>query len=163
VYSMVRTSVVPTIFKAGIGPNVIPSEAEATLDIRALPGEDIDEFYAEMKRVIGDPAISVVPIPSTRPEAPPSRLNMEMYRALEQVSQRMYPESVVLPAMSTGATDMAQLRAKGIQAYGIGPAVSDEDRSQYGAHSDVERLAESSLYKFVEFIWNAVSEVAIRK
>ena len=33
-YSMLRTSVVPTMLKAGVGPNVIPSEAEATLDIR---------------------------------------------------------------------------------------------------------------------------------
>jgi acetylornithine deacetylase/succinyl-diaminopimelate desuccinylase-like protein len=163
VYSMVRTSVVPTILKAGVGPNVIPSEAEATLDIRALPGEDIEEFYGEMKRVIGDPAISIVPIPATRPEAPPSRLTTEMYRVLEQVSQRMYPGVVVLPMMSTGATDMAQLRAKGIQCYGIGPAVMDDDRAHYGAHSDVERLLESSVYKFVEFTWNAVSEVVVRK
>jgi acetylornithine deacetylase/succinyl-diaminopimelate desuccinylase-like protein len=163
VYSMVRTSVVPTILKAGVGPNVIPSEAEATLDIRALPGEDIDEFYGEMKRVIGDPAVSIVPIPSTRPEAPPSRLDTEMYRVLEQVTEQMYPGCTVLPSMSTGATDMAQLRAKGIQSYGIGPAATDEDRAQYGAHSDVERLSESSLYKFVEFTWNAVNEVAVRK
>src|SRR5580692_1015956 len=81
-YSMLRTSIVPTMLKAGVGANVIPSEAEATLDIRALPGEDIDEFYDEMKRVIADPAIRIVPIPSTRPEAPPSRLDTEMYRAL---------------------------------------------------------------------------------
>lgn len=163
VYSMVRTSVVPTILKAGVGPNVIPSEAEATLDIRALPGEDIDEFYGEMKRVIGDPAISIVPIPATRPEAPPSRLDTEMYRMLEQVTQRMYPGCVVLPSMSTGATDMAQLRAKGIQSYGIGPAATDEDRAHYGAHSDVERMLESSVYKFVEFTWNIVNEIAVRK
>jgi len=162
-YSMLRTSIVPTMLKAGVGANVIPSEAEATLDIRALPGEDIDEFYGEMKRVIGDPAVKIVPIPATRPEAPPSQLDTEMYRVLEQVTRKMYPGSVVLPAMSTGASDMAQLRAKGIQSYGIGPAVTEEDRLQYGAHSDVERLLESSLYRFVEFTWNAVSEVAVKK
>jgi acetylornithine deacetylase/succinyl-diaminopimelate desuccinylase-like protein len=162
-YSMLRTSVVPTMLKAGVGANVIPSEAEATLDIRALPGEDITEFYDEMKRVINDPAVKIVPLPSTRPEAPASRLDTEMYRALERVSQRMYPGVVVLPSMSTGASDMAQLRAKGIQSYGIGPAVSDEDRAQYGAHSDVERLSEASLYKFIEFAWNVVNEVAAKK
>jgi acetylornithine deacetylase/succinyl-diaminopimelate desuccinylase-like protein len=162
-YSMLRTSVVPTMLKAGVGANVIPSEAEATLDIRALPGEDIDEFYGEMKRVIGDPAVKIVPIPSTRPEAPPSRLDTEMYRTLEQVARKMYPGTVVLPAMSTGASDMAQLRAKGIQSYGIGPAVTEEDRLQYGAHSDIERLLESSLYRFVEFTWSAVSEVVLKR
>jgi acetylornithine deacetylase/succinyl-diaminopimelate desuccinylase-like protein len=162
-YSMLRTSVVPTMLQAGIGANVIPSQAEATLDIRALPGEDIAEFYDEMKRVIGDPAVKIVPIPATRPEAPPSRLDTEMYRVLEQVSQRMYPGSVVLPTMSTGASDMAQLRAKGIQSYGLGPAVTDEDRTLYGAHSDVERLSEASLYRFVEFVWTAVNEMVVKK
>ena len=31
--------------------------------------------------------------------------------------------------------------------------------TNYCAHSDVERLLESSLYKFVEFTWNVVTEV----
>jgi len=162
-YSMLRTSVVPTMLKAGIGTNVIPSEAEATIDIRALPDEDITKFYEEMNRVIGDAAITIVPMLTARPRSPASRLDTEMYRALEQVSGRMYPGATVLPSMSTAATDMAQLRAKGIQSYGIGPAASEEDRTNFGAHSDVERLLESSLYKFVEFTWNVVTDVAAKK
>jgi acetylornithine deacetylase/succinyl-diaminopimelate desuccinylase-like protein len=160
-YSMLRTSVVPTMLKAGIGANVIPSEAEATFDIRALPDEDMTKFFEEMKRVIGDPAVRIEPITTNlRPVAPPSRLDSEMYRALEQVSKRMYPGATVLPTMSTGATDMAQLRAKGIQSYGIGPASTESENTNYGAHSDVERMQESSLYRFVEFTWNAALEVA---
>src|SRR5262252_5072855 len=54
-YSMLRTSVVPTMLQAGVGANVIPSQAEATLDIRALPDEDITKFYAEMAKIISDP------------------------------------------------------------------------------------------------------------
>jgi len=113
--------------------------------------------------VIGDAAVKIVPIPATRPEAPPSRLDTEMFRALESVAKQMYPEATVLPSMSTGASDMAQLRAKGIQSYGIGPAVTEEDRLKYGAHSDVERLSEASLYKFVEFAFRAISQVALKK
>jgi hypothetical protein len=86
-----------------------------------------------------------------------------MFRTLEAVATRMYPGVTVLPSMSTGASDLAQLRAKGIQSYGIGPAVTEEDRLMYGAHSDVERLSEASLYKVVEFAWNAIAEVAIKK
>ncbi len=162
-YSMLRTSVVPTMLKAGVGPNVIPSEAEATLDIRALPDEDITKFYAEMQNIIGDPAVKVVPLPASRPVSPASRLDTEMYRALEQVALKMYPNATVLPTMSTGASDQAQLRAKGIQSYGIGPASTELDSANYGAHGDVERLAESSLYPFVEFTWNVVAEVAVKK
>jgi len=163
-YSMLRTSIVPTILKAGFRVNVIPSEAEATLDVRALPDEDMDKLFAEMQKVIGDPAVKIERTPGNeRPAGAPSRLDTEMYRVLEQVTKRMFPGATVLPEMSTGATDMAQLRAKGIQCYGIGPARTDEDATNYGAHSDVERLMESSLYKFVEFTWNAVTEVAVAK
>ena len=162
-YSMLRTSVVPTMLRGGVGQNVIPSEVEATLDVRALPDENIDKFYQEMSRVIADPAVKVVPIPNPRPATPPSRLDTEAFRALEAVSKRMYPGVIVLPSMSTGATDMAQLRNRGIQCYGIGPAVNDDDGANYGGHSDVERMPEASLYRFAEFTWNAVMEVAAAK
>jgi hypothetical protein len=65
--------------------------------------------------------------------------------------------------MSTGASDKAQLRAKGMQSYGIGPANTREDGANYGAHSDVERMSESSLYPFVNFTWNVVTEIAAHK
>ena len=39
----------------------------------------------------------------------------------------------------------------------------DEDNANYGAHGDVERLAEPALYNFVEFTWNVVTEVAASK
>src|ERR1041384_5978050 len=76
-YSMLRTSVVPTILKAGVGANVIPSEAEATLDIRALPDENIDAFYAQLTKVINDPAVRIERIPQTRPPSPASKLRSE--------------------------------------------------------------------------------------
>ena len=162
-YSMLRTSVVPTMLRAGVGANVIPSEAEATLDIRALPDENIDKFYAEMAKVIADPAVKIVPIPQTRPPSPASKLDTEMYRVMERVAKTMYPRATVLPSMSTGASDQAQLRAKGIQSYGIGPASTDSDALDYPAHGDVERLAESSLYPFVQYVWNVVTDVAAHK
>jgi acetylornithine deacetylase/succinyl-diaminopimelate desuccinylase-like protein len=159
-YSMLRTSIVPTILKGGFRTNVIPSEAEATLDVRALPDEDMAKLYEEMKKVINDPAVKIEAIPGNlRPAAPPSRLDTEMYKALEATAKKMYPGVMVLPSMSTGASDMAQLRAKGIPSYGIGPPNTESDGLNYGAHGDVERLAESSLYTFMEFVWNAVTDV----
>ncbi|MBV9743408.1 MAG: M20/M25/M40 family metallo-hydrolase, partial [Acidobacteriia bacterium] len=82
-YSMLRTSIVPTIIQGGFRVNVIPSQAEATLDVRALPDEDLDKLYAEMRKVISDPAIKIEHISGNdRPAGPPSRLDTEMYRAL---------------------------------------------------------------------------------
>jgi acetylornithine deacetylase/succinyl-diaminopimelate desuccinylase-like protein len=159
-YSMLRTSVVPTLLKAGVGANVIPSEAEATLDIRALPDENVTAFYAAMAKVIGDPAVRIEPLPQTRPASPASKLGTDMYQVMERAAKTIYPNATVIPSMSTGASDMAQLRAKGIQSYGIGPASTEADEINYPAHGDVERLAESSLYPFVQYVWAVVMEVA---
>jgi acetylornithine deacetylase/succinyl-diaminopimelate desuccinylase-like protein len=163
-YSMLRTSVVPTVLKAGFRMNVIPSEAEAIVDVRALPDEDVAKFNEEVRRVIGNPAVKIEPQGAgARPVAPPSRLDSEMYQVLERVSKKLYPGSTVLPTMATWATDLAQLRSKGIQSYGIGSPATLADQTDYGFHSDVERLLESSLYQFGEFVWSAVAEIAIHK
>ena len=160
-YSILRTSVVPTMLQAGVGANVIPSTAEATIDIRALPDEDIPAFLREMTRVIDDPAVSIVPLPARRPVTPPSSIDSAMYRSLERAASRVYPRSTTLPSILAAATDMAQLRAKGVQAYGIGPAMTSEDFAQHAWHSDVERLSEAALYQFVEFVWTAVTDVVM--
>jgi acetylornithine deacetylase/succinyl-diaminopimelate desuccinylase-like protein len=113
-YSILRTSISPTILSAGFRQNVIPSQAEAMLDIRALPDEDMMKFYGEMERIISDPAVKVVPAAPGRPYAPPSRLDTEMFRVLEEAQRRLYPNAITLPGMLTAATDLALLRAKGV-------------------------------------------------
>jgi acetylornithine deacetylase/succinyl-diaminopimelate desuccinylase-like protein len=159
-YSILRTSISPTVINGGFRENVIPSKAEALLDIRALPDEDMTAFYATMERIISDPAVAVVASPPGRPSAPPSRLNTDMFRALEATQRKLYPNAITIPGMVTGATDLAQLRAKGVQAYGIGPRFEEAEFAEHGWHSDVERLSEDSLYGFVKFVWYAVLNVA---
>jgi acetylornithine deacetylase/succinyl-diaminopimelate desuccinylase-like protein len=161
-YSVLRTSVVPTIIQAGFRSNVIPSEAEATLDVRALPDEDMTKFLAELRRVIDDPAIEIIP-PKTiaRPSSAPSRLDNEMFRALATVGKRMF-DVPALPYLMTGATDMAQLRAKGVQAYGTGPMATAEEGPLGGAHSDDEHISVASLMALMQWTWETVIEVAAK-
>jgi acetylornithine deacetylase/succinyl-diaminopimelate desuccinylase-like protein len=159
-YSVLRTSISPTMISGGFRQNVIPSRAEVTLDIRALPDEDMNAFFSEMEHIIGDPAIRIVPSAPGRPQAPPSRLDTEMFRALEAAQRRLYPHAITIPGMVTGATDLAQLRAKGVQAYGIGPRFDEAEFAQHGWHSDVERLSEDSLYGLVQFLWYSVLNIA---
>jgi len=163
-YSVLRTSVVPTVMNAGFRKNVIPSEATAILDIRMLPDEDIDAFYAQLAEVMDEPNVEIVPENIYRPAAPPSGIDNAMFASLEHAAISMYPEAIVVPTMSTGATDMSQVRAKGVPAYGIGPIRSIEElNSGNGAHSDNERVSEEALTDFVKFMWTAIIEVAASK
>jgi acetylornithine deacetylase/succinyl-diaminopimelate desuccinylase-like protein len=163
-YSLLHTSISPNIIKAGYQINVIPSEAEATLDVRAFPGEDITAIYALMKKVIDDPAVEIVPeTANQRPGGAPSRIDSDAYHAVEAAYKKVYG-AVTLPTMSTGATDMAFLRAKGVQCYGVGAMSDQEDAPKgFGAHSDQERILEEAVYKHVEFFWAAVLGIAGKK
>ncbi len=131
------------------------------LDIRMLPDENVEEFYEKLAAVIDDPRVEIVPEHIYRPAAPPSEIDNEMFRVLEDVAIRMYPNATVLPIMQTGATDMAQVRAKGMQAYGVGPARSVEEiNSGYGAHGDNERIEEEAFVELVKYMWNVVIEMS---
>jgi len=163
-YSMLHTSISPNIFQGGYQVNVIPSEAEVTLDIRALPDEDISAFYELMRKVINDPSIEIVPnTRNQRPGSAPSPINSEAFRAVETAYRKIYGVET-LPVMSTGATDMAFLRAKGVRCYGVGAMADEEDAPKgFGAHSDQERILEEAVYKHVQFFWQAVTSLAASK
>jgi acetylornithine deacetylase/succinyl-diaminopimelate desuccinylase-like protein len=159
-YSILRTSVVPTIVNIGFRANVIPSEGEAMLDVRALPDEDMPKFIVALRQMINDPAIELIP-PKTnaRPVSPPSRIDTDLFRTFEKIGRQMF-NVPTLPNMMTGATDNAQLRAKGVQAYGTGPLVSADEGPLGGAHTDDEHIPVRSLMAMVKFLWASVIDIA---
>jgi acetylornithine deacetylase/succinyl-diaminopimelate desuccinylase-like protein len=159
--SMIRTSVSPNIVQGGYRVNVIPSEAKATLDVRMLPAEDTAAFLTTIRNVIGDTSVTVAYARrDVRPTTAITPLTSEAFRAIESNVTKHY-QAVTLPTMSTGATDMAYLRARGVQCYGIGPATDIEDGPKgFGAHSDQERILETELHRFVRFKWDVVNQLA---
>lgn len=157
--SMLRTSIVPTIVKGGFRENVIPAEAEATLDVRVLPDENVDEVMAELRNVINDPEITIERTKGReRPAAPASSIHSEMFEALEREQAKFFPQAITLPTMSTGSSDSAELRAKGVQAYGVGPVFTDEEEARM--HGNDERVSVEGIGKFVDYLYAAVSDVA---
>jgi acetylornithine deacetylase/succinyl-diaminopimelate desuccinylase-like protein len=159
-WSMLHTSLVPTIVGGGFRYNVIPSEAKATIDVRLHPDEDQSAFLDQVRKVINDPAVEVRWGRERYRPAGGSKIDTEAYAVLEAQTRKHY-DTIVLPTMGTGATDMSNIRAKGIQCYGIGPALDTEDPPKgFGAHSDQERILESELHRFVRFHYDVVLELA---
>jgi acetylornithine deacetylase/succinyl-diaminopimelate desuccinylase-like protein len=160
--AILRSTVAPNIVAGGNRINVIPSEAIATLDTRVLPDEDIDAFVAQVRAVVNDPAVDVrLGKRNARPGGVEARIDSEVFKAIEGAVRTHY-DAPTLPSMSTGATDMAFLRSKGIQCYGVGPAIDSEDGPKgFGAHSDQERILISELHRFMRVYWDVVTAVAL--
>jgi acetylornithine deacetylase/succinyl-diaminopimelate desuccinylase-like protein len=159
-WSMTHTSLVPTIMTTGFRYNVIPSEAKATIDVRLHPDENQEAFLEQVRKVVNDPKVEVRWFRDRYRPAGGSRLNTEAFSVIEAMVKKHY-DTVTLPTMGTGATDMAQIRSKGVQCYGIGPAVDSEDAQKgFGAHSDQERILVDELHRFVRFQTDVVMELA---
>ena len=160
--AMLRTSVSPTILQAGNRYNVIPSEAKATLDVRMLPDEDPSQLLALIRTIVNDPSVSVEFAARDGAQRPPggTKLNTEAFQAIEGVMKRRYGV-ITLPTMGTGASDKAQMRAKGVNCYGIGPAGDAEDSGKgFGGHGDQERILKSDFVDFLRAKWEIVLALA---
>ena len=162
-WSMTHTSLVPTIMSTGFRYNVIPSEAKATIDVRLHPDEDQEKFLDMVRKVINDPKVEVRWARDRYRPAGGSRLNTEAFAVIEAQTTKHY-NTVTLPTMGTGATDMSNIRAKGPQCYGIGPALDSEDGQKgFSAHSDQERILIEELHRFVRFQFDVVMDLARAK
>ena len=159
--SMVRTSVSPNIFTGGYRSNVIPSEAKARLDVRMVPGENAAALLEQIRKAIDDPEVDVqFTGGGDRPVTPATRVDSELFKTVEAAVSAVYKVTTV-PSMSTFATDMWPLRARGMQCVGIGSAIDIEDQTKgFGMHSDQERLLETELHRFVRFNWEIVTGLA---
>jgi acetylornithine deacetylase/succinyl-diaminopimelate desuccinylase-like protein len=159
--AMLRTGVSVTLIQGGIRSNVIPSEATATFNVRLIPGENIQEVVREMSRVAGESQVTFSVSGESRPSPPASSESTALYLALKEAAANMSPGVVVTSSMSSGGTDGAVLRAKGIPTYGILPlplTVDDELRM----HGDNERVPLASLGWAAEYLYRALLLVARR-
>ena len=90
--------------------------------------------------------------------APASPLDTDAYRAIETVAERLAPGVIVIPQLSTGATDSRFLRMKGVSCYGISPCPAGEEEE--GTVHDVdERVPLRSVGWGVRFTWETVMEI----
>jgi acetylornithine deacetylase/succinyl-diaminopimelate desuccinylase-like protein len=160
--SMMRDTIAPTILQAGVRNNVIPSEARAVLNIRLIPGDTIDVLVNELKKLVNDPLVHFEISNEGGLAAPNSSLETDFYSSITKVCAQEFAGAPVIPFMSTGATDSAQLRLHSVQAYGLRPFPIDE-ADDARVHGDEERLPLASFAKGVDLMVHIVTEFSVNK
>ncbi|HXH67846.1 MAG TPA: M20/M25/M40 family metallo-hydrolase [Candidatus Limnocylindrales bacterium] len=160
--SMMRDTIAPTILQAGFRGNVIPSEAHAVLNIRLVPGDTIDVLVNDLKKLVNDPQVHFEIAPEGGLAAPNSSLENDFFNLITRVCAREFGGVPVIPFMSTGATDSAQLRLHSVQAYGLRPfPINEADDAR--VHGDEERLPLGSFPKGVDLMVRIVAEFSVSR
>lgn len=160
-HALMRTTIAPVIVNGGFRGNVIPGSAEATVNVRTIPGTDMAQVLSEMRRVIADSTIDVKLSGTPLPAAPVSPDTTELFRALARAARAQYPGAEVTSYLFQAGTDAYPWRIRGVPVYGIYPyAIDAEDLKRM--HGNDERVSVESLRQGTEFIYRMLVDVAGR-
>ncbi|TFW22753.1 M20/M25/M40 family metallo-hydrolase [Duganella callida] len=155
--STVRTTCVATKVDAGHADNALPQRARATVNCRILPGEPIAEVQATLQRVVADDKIRITRI-GDGVDGPMPPMTPTLMKAVEEISNDMWPGVPVIPTMSTGGTDGRFLNNAGIWTYGISGMFHGPEGS--GAHGLNEHIRVKSLYDGQEYLYRLGKRLA---
>jgi acetylornithine deacetylase/succinyl-diaminopimelate desuccinylase-like protein len=155
--SMLRTTCVATMLEGGHAVNALPQLAAANVNCRVQPDDSVDYVMGELKRVVADDEVKIS-ISNKEENSPASALRPDLMRAMAKVSDSMWPGVIVLPTMSTGATDGRSLRAAGIPTYGVQGFFYERDDVR--AHGRDERIGVRSFYEGQQFLYELVKTLS---
>lgn len=114
---LLRNTLNVTIIRGGDKINVIPSEVELQLDARLLPGFTPEQFYQDLRQIVGeDLELEVIHY-----DPVPHEPDMGMFQLLADLIQKSDPEGVAVPLILPGGTDARFFSKLGIQTYGFLP------------------------------------------
>jgi acetylornithine deacetylase/succinyl-diaminopimelate desuccinylase-like protein len=156
--SMLHTTAVPTMLRAGLKINVIPNSAEAQLDVERMPTETREEVLTRFRQIVNDPAVEIAFAPGSQmPASEPSSTTTPLFMAMQRAIARIYPRDIVAPYMARVGTDGSFLRSRGMAVYGV-PVFLREGETR--AHGNDERISTRNLEDGVELLWQMILETA---
>jgi acetylornithine deacetylase/succinyl-diaminopimelate desuccinylase-like protein len=155
--AQLRTTCVATMLEGGHAVNALPQLARAKVNCRILPGQPIEEVKATLQQVLADDRIKLTQV-ENGVISQPSELREDVIGAIEKLSQEFWPGAVVMPIMSSGATDGSYLRNAGIPTYGHSGMANDINENR--AHGKDERVPVASFYKGDEYLYRLVKLLA---
>jgi acetylornithine deacetylase/succinyl-diaminopimelate desuccinylase-like protein len=157
IHAMLRNTVTPTILKAGSQINVIPSEAEASVDGRNLPGWTPEMFLEELHSVLGNEAEIALLNPSLPLEA---GLQSPLFNTIKDVLKERDPGATAVPFLLTGGTDAKHVTKLGTKVYGFAPGLYAGEGESRRVHSHDERVSVRSLQWGVRVLYEVVERFA---
>lgn len=147
--ALVRTTCAATMASGSPAPNVLPQKAEVVVNMRILPGEDMEGALAWARDTIDDERVTVELIKGKNPSKE-SPVDTEGYRHVKATLESMYPGVLVTPYLMVGGTDSCMYEPVCEHIYRIAPfLVSNEDLKMM--HGTNERISVANLLRGVEF------------
>jgi len=167
---LIRDIFVPTIISGGFRANVLPGTAEATVNMRMLPGTKPRPLIRRLQRVVADPGVQITPIVTgdstveetldafdERAEQAPTSVDTDLYRSLVREGRAQWPGVRVTPALFEAGTDATPWRQRGIPVYGVYPYPITHDDLK-AMHGNDERVPIRGLEQGTDMLTRVVAD-----
>jgi acetylornithine deacetylase/succinyl-diaminopimelate desuccinylase-like protein len=154
---MLRTTCTATMIEGGHAENALPQRARAVIQCRVVPGESGQSVQETLQSVLADPLVTISTITPATPN-PESVLTPSLLSAVDKVTHSIWPNVIVLPEMSPGASDSRYTREHGIPSYGIDAMFDDLDDAR--AHGRDERIGVVAFKEELEFTYRLMKALA---
>ncbi|MFM8739981.1 MAG: M20 family peptidase [Cytophagales bacterium] len=105
--AMMRTTMVPTILKAGIKDNIVPTQAKCIVNFRLLPGDLSKEVIEKVRKIVNDDRVKIEPLDNgaVAEASAVSPVDGFGYKKVEVTIKQTYPNVLTAPFLMIGATD----------------------------------------------------------
>ena len=124
-----------------------------------MPGSDTAAIVRTLRQLIAEPELKIAEIDDSTP-SPPSPVSPAIFGTIERLANQFWPGVVVVPNMSTGATDGLYVRNAGIPVYGVDAVFTLPEESR--AHGRDERVEIRRFYESLEWMKRLVEDLARR-
>ena len=160
-HAIMRNTFAPVIMNGGFRSNVIPGSADATVNIRLIPGTDPQAMVTLIEKLVSDPRVTVKLGSAMTAGAvrAPSPTSSELYKALAIESKAQWPTAEVTPYLFQAGTDAGAWRSRGVPVYGIYPYPISKDELQR-MHGNDEHVSIVSLQQGTEMMYRTLVRVA---
>ena len=162
----IRTTTAPTIINAGIKDNILPGKAEAVVNFRILPGDDLRTVYEMVLERINDDRVKVSPLEGDTLEGasgwdptPVADTESPYFLTLSRLVKQAFPEALVLPYLVTSSTDARRYDAITENALRFYPVKLSREELK-SIHGIDERLSIENCGKMVSFYIAYIQELS---
>ena len=158
-HALTRDTCSITMLEGSSKINVVPPVAFAEVDCRMLPDRAVTEFIQDFNERVSPFNIKTELIMAFGPAV--SSTTSELFQAIEKVTKKEYPNSRVIPAVSTGFTDSHFTREIGIESYGFNPMLFESGEFR-GVHGNNERVKIEAYNRSIKDLQLIIEEVAYK-
>lgn len=155
--AMIRTTSACTILSGGVKENVIPSNVTATINLRLLPGDNSDAILRQLKEIVHDERVALKLTGHWDEASKNSSTSAEGFEKIRHSIRSVFPDAIVAPSISIGATDSRHFSKLADNIYRFLPIRMNRSILS-GMHGTDERIPAAAFMETIAFYEQLIAE-----